>query len=287
MRTELNDNNRQEPDYGRVDFPEYLDEAVEIWDEISAWWDNRIGDGNSAQDFLIEPTQDDLLNLQPGERLLDIACGAGRFTRRMADKGAVVTAVDHSLSFIERARERSVGYEEKIEYHVANASDTQALSALPGTPFDAAVCTMGLMDMAVITPLARALPKLLKPRGRFVFSVLHPVFHSEGTRTTLEREFTSSGAQERFAISVPDYLKSRAYLGIGIVGQPRPHRYFHRPVSQLLRTFFDVGFTLSAFEEPRFPDEQYSKAESPLSSVFWKEFPLVLVARLELPERSD
>ena len=141
--------------------------------------------------------------------------------------------------------------------------------------------------MAVITPLATALPKLLRPGGRFVFSVLHPVFHSDGTRTTLEREFTPTGAQERFAVSVPDYLKSRAYLGIGIDGQPRPHRYFHRPVSQLLRTFFDVGFVLSAFEEPRFPDEQYSKAESPLSSVFWKEFPLVLVARLELPRKGD
>ena len=146
---------------------------------------------------------------------------------------------------------------------------------------------MGLMDMAVITPLAEALPKLLKPGGRFVFSVLHPVFYSDGTRTTSEREFTSTGVQERFAIAVPDYLKSRAYLGIGIVGQPRPHRYFHRPVSQLLRTFFDVGFVLSAYEEPRFPDEQYSKAESPQSSVFWKEFPLVLVAQLELPEKSE
>ena len=228
-----------------------------------------------------------LLDVQPGERLLDIACGAGRFTRRMADIGAIVTAVDHSHSFIEIARERSAGYEEKIGYHVANASDAQALMALPGAPFDAAVCTMGLMDMAVITPLANTLPKLLKPGGRFVFSVLHPVFHSDGTRTTLEREFTSTGAQERFAISVPDYLRSRAYLGIGIVGQPRPHRYFHRPVSQLLRTFFDVGFVLGAFEEPRFPDEQYSKAESPLSSVFWKEFPLVLVARLEMPGKGD
>ena len=287
MRSELNDNRHQDSDFRRVDFPEYLDEAVEIWDEISAWWDDRIGDGNSAQDFLIEPTQDALLNLQPGERLIDIACGAGRFTRRMADKGAKVTAVDHSLSFINRARERSVGYEERIEYHVANASDSQSLLALPGIPFDAAVCTMGLMDMAVITPLAEALPKMLKPGGRFVFSVLHPVFHSDGTRTTLERGFTSEGVEERFAISVPDYLKSRAYLGIGIVGQPRPHRYFHRPVSQLLRTFFDVGFVMSAYEEPRFPDAQYSEAETPLSSVFWKEFPLVLVARLELPVKGS
>ncbi len=270
-------------DSDSVDFPEFLDEAVEIWDEISGWWDGKIGDGNSAQDFLIEPTQERLLDIQPGERLLDIACGAGRFTRRMADKGAKVTAVDHAANFIQQARERSVGYEDNIEFHVGNAANAESLMAMPGAPFDAAVCTMGLMDMAVITPLASSLSKLLKPGGRFVFSVLHPVFHSDGTRTTLEREFTSSGVEERFAIWVPDYLKSRAYLGIGIVGQPRPHRYFHRPISQLLRVFFDAGFILSAFEEPRFPDEQYSEARDPLSSVHWKEFPLVLVVRMDLP----
>ena len=271
-----------EPNCDAVDFPEYLDEAVEIWDEISEWWDGRIGDGNSAQDFLIEPTQDRLLDIKPGERILDIACGAGRFTRRMADKGAYVTAVDHAPNFIKRARERSVGYEDKIEFRVGNAANVESLMALPGAPFDAAVCTMGLMDMAVVTPLAASLSKLLKPGGRFVFSVLHPVFHSDGTRTTLEREFTSTGVEERFAIWVPDYLKSRAYLGIGIVGQPRPHRYFHRPISQLLRVFLDAGFALTAFEEPRFPDEQYSEAQDPLSSVHWKEFPLVLVVRMDL-----
>ena len=80
-----------------------MDEAVEIWDDISEWWDDKIGDGNTAQDYLIEPTRERLLGLRPGQRVLDIACGAGRFTRRMADKGAEITAVDHSAKFIERA----------------------------------------------------------------------------------------------------------------------------------------------------------------------------------------
>ena len=274
------------PEDGSVDFPQFVDETVEIWDDISGWWDDKIGDGNTAQDYLIEPTQERLLDLKPGERLLDVACGAGRFTRRMADRGAKITAVDHSANFIERARERSQGYESSIEFHVGNATDGDSIVSLPGAPFDAAVCTMGLMDMAMISPLAEALRHLVKLGGRFVFSVLHPAFNSDGTRNTLEREFTSSGVEERFAVWVPDYLKTRAYLGIGILDQPRPHRYFHRPISQLLRVFLKAGFVLSAFEEPRFPEEAYSKAKSPLSSVFWREFPLVLVVRLDLPVNS-
>jgi hypothetical protein len=33
------------------------------------------------------------------------------------------------------------------------------------------------MDMASITPLLSVLPQLLRPGGRFVFSVTHPVFN--------------------------------------------------------------------------------------------------------------
>ncbi|MCY4474101.1 MAG: methyltransferase domain-containing protein [Chloroflexi bacterium] len=269
-------------DIETVDFPQHLDEAVEIWDEIAGWWDDQIGDGNTAQDFLIEPTQERLLDLKPGEQVLDVACGAGRFTRRMAKTGAKIVAFDHSRNFIERAKRRSVGYEDRIDFRVANAADIEEMTAISGTQFDAAVCTMGLMDMAVVSPLASSLAHLLKPGGRFVFSVLHPVFNSDGTRNTLEREFTADGVEERFAVWVPDYLRTRPYLGIGIYGQPKPHRYFHRPISELLRVFLDRGFALTGFEEPRFPPEAYSQAKSPLSGVFWREFPLVLVVRLEL-----
>ena len=282
IESNLNNPDSDEPAPGGIDFPEHLEEAVEIWDEISSWWDDKIGDGNTAQDYLIEPTQERLLALDPDTTVLDIACGAGRFTRRMADRGAKITAFDHSSDFIHRARQRSKDYEKRIQYLVANAADHDALMGLPNAPFDAAVCTMGIMDMAVVTPLAQTLPQLLKPGGRFVFSVLHPVFNSDGTRNTLEREFTADGVREQFAVWVPDYLRTRAYRGIGIQGQTRPHWYFHRPISQLLRVFFEQGFALTAFEEPRFPAEAYSEAKSPLSSVFWQEFPLVMVVRLDL-----
>ena len=170
------------------DFPEYTQPAVESWDNLAEWWDDTIGDGNATQDLIVEPYSEKLLDLQPGERVLDIACGAGRFARRMADAGAIVTAFDHAERFINRARERSAGYEDRISYHVANASDPDAMLALTsGEPFDAAVCTMAIMDMAEITPLFSTLPKLLKPRGRFVFSVTHPVFNTENARPAIER----------------------------------------------------------------------------------------------------
>ena len=41
-----------------------------------------------------------------GKRVLDIGCGAGRWSRRLRDLGATVTAVDYSKEAIARARER-------------------------------------------------------------------------------------------------------------------------------------------------------------------------------------
>ncbi len=274
-------------DENQIDFPDHLEEAVEIWDEISEWWDDKIGDGNTAQDYLIEPTQERLLDLKQGDRVLDIACGAGRFTRRMADNGAHITAIDHSKSFIERAKERSGGYEDKIDFRVLNAADSDALMGVSDSPFDAAVCTMGLMDIAVISPLADTLPKLLKPGGKFVFSVLHPAFHSDRNRNTVERDFGADEVRDRFGVWVPEYLDTRSYLGTGIRGQPRLHRYFHRPLGQLLGVFLHRGFVLSGFEEPRFPPESYSRSESPLSGQFWAFFPLVLVVRMDLPPNAN
>ena len=143
------------------DFAEYTDRTREVWDSLAEWWDDRIGDGNPTQDLLLEPTTERMLELQPGERVLDIACGAGRFARRMAALGAEVVAFDHSERFIRRARQRTTENADRIDYRVMNASDPEALQSLGKEQFDAAVCTMGLMDMASIEPLISTLPACL------------------------------------------------------------------------------------------------------------------------------
>jgi 2-polyprenyl-3-methyl-5-hydroxy-6-metoxy-1,4-benzoquinol methylase len=90
------------------DFPDELNkQAREIWNRLAGWWDDKIGDGNGFQDLLIEPATERLLELRPGERVLDIACGAGRFARRMAELGATVVAIDQADSFIQRACQRT------------------------------------------------------------------------------------------------------------------------------------------------------------------------------------
>jgi len=264
------------------DFPEYDFQTTEIWDALAEWWDDKIGDGNDFQDYLIEPATEKLLALKSGELVLDIACGAGRFTRRMAALGARITAIDHSEKFIRRAQERAGDTAERITYRVLNATDPEALLPLGEKRFDAAVCTMALMDMSSIEPLISTLPQLLKPGGRFVFSVTHPVFNSGTSRLVAEQQDIEGKLVARYGVTVTDYAKPSHNMGLGIFGQPVPQHYFHRSISLLFNTCFKHGFVLDGMEEPTFPDDADLTSRMPLSFMNMPSIPPVLAARLVL-----
>jgi 2-polyprenyl-3-methyl-5-hydroxy-6-metoxy-1,4-benzoquinol methylase len=81
-----------------------------------------------------------------GDAILEVACGAGRFARRMASLGARVVGVDCRVRFVDRARERTPG-DALIQYHVLDVSEAGALESLGSRDFDNAVWTMAVMDM--------------------------------------------------------------------------------------------------------------------------------------------
>jgi 2-polyprenyl-3-methyl-5-hydroxy-6-metoxy-1,4-benzoquinol methylase len=267
-------------EYRSPDFPEYNGKTREVWDALAEWWDDKIGGGNDFQDLLIEPATERLLALQPGKRVLDIACGAGRFARRMSALGAEVTAFDHSRKFIERARQWSAGSMDKIRYMVLDVTDPVALRSLGVGQYDAAVCTMALMDMASIEPLISTLPELLKPRGRFVFSVLHPVFNSGTSRLVAERYEKDGELMTNFGLTVTDYAEPFHFKGIGIIGQPVPQDYFHRSISLLFNTCFRHGFMLDGMEEPTLPRKSDPASRLSLMWSNLNSIPPVLVARM-------
>jgi 2-polyprenyl-3-methyl-5-hydroxy-6-metoxy-1,4-benzoquinol methylase len=161
----------------KSEFPELASENLEIWNINAAWWDDRIGDGNDFQTYLIEPATERLLAISPGDQILDIARGAGRFARRMAELGGCVIAIDQSAAFIERAR-APTSNQSGIEYHIADVANRDRMLTFGAGRFDKAVCTMALMDLPQVEPLLQVTKQLLKPTGTFVFSVMHPCFHT-------------------------------------------------------------------------------------------------------------
>jgi len=264
------------------DFSEYNGKTAQVWDRLAEWWDDKIGDGNEFQDYLIEPATERLLALKSGEQVLDIACGAGRFARRMASVGAIVTAIDQAERFLNRARGRTIENNDRIQYVKIDATNQMAILSLGKGRFDAAVCTMALMDMPSITPLISSLPKLLKPRGRFVFSVTHPVFNSGTARPVAEQYEHDGQIVVRSGITVTDYAEPYTYKGFGIPGQPEPQYYFHRPINLLFNTCFKYGFVLDDMEEPVFPEGFQGNTNNPLTFSRMPSIPPVLVARMVL-----
>src|SRR5258706_11098418 len=123
-------------------------ESRDIWDTNAEAWDRKIGSGGGWQTTLVAPTVERMLNIQPGEHVLDIACGNGQFSRRLLELGAVVVASDFSPKLIELAKDRTTEHSDRITYHVIDATDEAQLLALGEQgSFDATVCSNALMDM--------------------------------------------------------------------------------------------------------------------------------------------
>ena len=99
----------------KSEFPEFAQENLEVWNANAAWSDDLIGDGNEFQTHLIEPASERLLAICPGDYILDIACGAGRFARRMADgKPGRPSDCDRSQHRIYRTRTAS--HPERVQH---------------------------------------------------------------------------------------------------------------------------------------------------------------------------
>lgn len=253
-------------------------QAIRAWDTNAEFWDERMGEGNDFFDVLLWPAVEKLLRSAPGERLLDVACGNGVTSRRLANAEASVTAFDGSPAMIALARAR--GGASNIDYRVIDATDYEALIGLGTGVFDAALCNMALMDMADIDPLMKALAVLLKPGGRFVFSVLHPCFNNPATVQMGELEDRNGALVATYSVKIPRYQTPFTQVGLAMHGQPEPHPYFHRPLGWLLAPALAAGLVLDGFEERAFPPEN-AGGTTPLSwSGQFSEIPAALVARL-------
>ena len=250
------------------------DQLRASWDALAGFWDDQMEAGNTWQGGLIQPAVERLLQLEPGERVLEVACGNGELARRMAELGASVLATDFSDAMLERARARGGD----VEYRLADATDEGELLALGETAsFDAVVCNMALMDMASIEPLASASARLLHSGGRLVFSVSHPAFNGAEVVQTIERAFVDGEEKTRYSVKVSSYGRPSTNEGVGIPGQPVTQWYFDRPIVELFRPFFAHGFVLDGLEEPLLSERAKDRA-SP--AFVYTEVPGVLIARM-------
>jgi len=199
-------------------------ESQNAWDANAEFWDARMGnEGNDFFQILQWPVIASFLDPQPADRILDAACGNGLTSRKLAEFGASVTAFDFSAEMIELAKSRP-NPNNLVTYQVLDGTDENALvrALSPDAPFDSALSNMALFDMAEIKPLFRALRRLLKPGGVFVFSLMHPAFNNSSSMHVVEEIDYEGEFKTVYSVKISRYMTSYQARGAAMREQPAP-----------------------------------------------------------------
>jgi SAM-dependent methyltransferase len=135
-------------------------------DQQGVRWDDHVG----VYEAVFEPLTNafalralDLLDLRPGDRLIDVGAGSGGAALIAAERGAEVLAIDASSKMVARLRERAASQSfGRIE---AEVMDGMALER-PQASFDAALSVFGVILFADAGLGMREIARVLKPGGR-------------------------------------------------------------------------------------------------------------------------
>jgi len=120
-----------------------------------------------------------LLPLLPniaGKRVLDLACGTGRWLEKLlAAKPALGIGIDSSAAMLAVARGKAA-----ISRHLARADCSQLPFA--SNVFDVAVCSFAVEHIADLSRLACEWSRVLRRPGDLFITGLHPAAYSTGWR---------------------------------------------------------------------------------------------------------
>lgn len=250
--------------------------TVSAYDDIAEWYDGWLGSHPMDEDAFF-PAVEDLMGDVAGRRICDLACGQGRVARHLADAGASVVGIDLSAKLLAIARRHERAAPRGIPYRHADARD---LVGVAGGSFDGVVCHMALMDIADLAPTLREVARVLRPGGWFVFSVLHPCYH-----TALSGELALPEGTVR---TVGRYFAEGHWRSDARTGPPGKLGAYHRTLSTYLNALTDARLALECVSEPRATVAADSPSLSGVGGPVWDEVPAVLAARCRkgAPDRS-
>lgn len=161
-----------------------------------------------------------------GRRVLDAGCGSGPLAAALRDRGAIVSGFDLSSGMLALARER-LGDDTDLR-----VADLGAPLPYDDDSFDVVVCSLALHYLKDwVAPLTE-LRRVLRPGGRLVVSVPHPMVYPFNYR---ERDyFALAQYSEEFEFD----------------GQAATLTYWHRPLHAMTDAFTAAGLRIAVVSEP-------------------------------------
>jgi SAM-dependent methyltransferase len=217
-----------------------------------AWWDAAADEyqvehgaflGDS--DFCWGPeglreSEAGLLGPVAGAAVLEIGCGAAQCSRWLVGAGARAVGVDISVAQLRHSRE--------LDRRTASAvpvlaADAAALPLRDGS-FDLACSAYGALPfVADAEAVHREVARVLRPGGRWVFSVTHPI------RWCFPDDPGPMGLTAGLS-----YFDRRPYLEFDEAGHPSYVEH-HRTVGDWVRQITAAGLTLLDVVEPPWPED--------------------------------
>jgi SAM-dependent methyltransferase len=214
------------------------------------WWDSDAdtyqaehGDFLGEVDFVwcpegLREADARLLGEVRGRRVLELGCGAASAARWLAARGADVVAVDLSAGMLRHAGVAAETTGVRVPLVQADAL------ALPfgDATFDTVCTAFGAVPfVADSAAVMREAYRVLRPGGRWVFSITHPI-----------RWIFLDDPGEGGLVAVHSYFDRRPYVEHDAAGVPT-YVEQHRTLGDRVRELVAAGFVLRDLVEPEWP----------------------------------
>ncbi len=172
-----------------------------------------------------------------GKKVLDAACGPGKYAEILLEKGAEVMGFDISPRMVKLAKIRN-GNQGSFFVHDLSTP----LYMLDGGYFDVVVCALALHYVADWTPTLQEFYRVLKPGGTLVVSIEHPFF-----------EYTYFNSERYFEVEPVKAI----WKGFG---EPVEVHSYRRSLEACIMPLIQNGFHLDTLLEPK-PVPEFEKLD--------------------------
>ncbi len=141
------------------------------WGNVASWYHEMLesGEGTFQKDVIL-PNLLRLMDIQKGQKILDLACGTGFFSREFLAVGASVIGVDVGAELLEIAKKNS---DKKIQYIESSADD---LHFVLKESVDHIVIVLALQNIENVAGVLKECRRVLKPSGKLFVVLNHPTF---------------------------------------------------------------------------------------------------------------
>jgi len=211
------------------------------WGKVAKWYDNLLEENDDTyQTKVILPNLLRILDLKKEEKVIDIACGQGFFTRIFKEAGASPTGADISTELISIAKEKS---NKDIPFYV---SPSHKLNFAQNETYDTAVVVLAIQNIEKMDETFAEVRRILSKNGRMILVLNHPAFRIPKT--------SSWGYDEK---SQTQYRRIDKYLSDSKViidmhpGMKNSEKTisYHRSLQNISKCLFKNGFAISKLEE--------------------------------------